>query len=134
MDSESLGVLQRAAADEVGLPSQFAGRLVGSTYDELRRDAKAFARQAGFAEAQPRNERGQFQSMNALIRAQAGRPIEPAEPPAVGDLGIGKGGSAIPRKPRSPSMNDLIRATHGVRVSAVADLAEQIATQEAGYG
>jgi hypothetical protein len=48
MGSESLGALQRAAADEVGLPSQFAGRIVGSTYEELRRDARKAMRDFGF--------------------------------------------------------------------------------------
>jgi hypothetical protein len=133
VDPESYAVLQRAAADEVGLPATLAHRLRGESFAELRGDAKRALRDFGIAEPPPSDERGRF-TMSDQIRAASGRPLADAtlpEQPVAGDLGIGRGGSALARQSQPPSMNDLLRAAAGVRTTIVADLAEQYASERA---
>jgi hypothetical protein len=52
------------------------------------------------------------EDMNAAIRRAAGyAPAAPTrETMPVGDLGIGRGGAALPTRPAPPSMSALIRA------------------------
>lgn len=134
MDSESLGVLQRAAAEAEGLPLNLSGRLRGSSYGELCQDAKQALKDFGFTPPPARTPDGRFASMSDMIRHQAGYPVatEPEQP--EGDLGIGRGGSALPRQSRPPDMNSLIRAACGAETTVIRDLAAQMATEEAGYG
>ena len=124
MDSRSLSVLQSAAAAEVGLPPSLAHRLNGGSYDELVQDGKKALKDFGLVEPQPRGPDGRF-TMSDAIRAATGRTPVPAPEQPEGDLGVGRGGSALPRQPQRVSMNDLIRATRGVQVSAVSALAER---------
>jgi hypothetical protein len=130
-------LLREIAASEAGLPPQLAGRVNGESIGEMRRDAQALALDLGYAEPpepQPRNERGQFkrdnQRVNDAIRSAAGYPTssERSEPP-IGDIGVGRGGAALPSRSQPPSMNDLIRATRGVETTAIRDLAEQLASE-----
>jgi hypothetical protein len=64
-------------------------------------------------------------SFSDAIRAAAGyAPIAPTratEP--VGDVGIGRGGGAMERRPPSPTMSALIRATRAERVERIRELA-----------
>jgi hypothetical protein len=50
-------------------------------------------------------------------------PNRPVEPERVGDVGIGKGGAAIPQTPTAPTMSSLIRAEFDLRRQARAELA-----------
>ena len=137
MDRESLGVLQQAAAEAEGLPSSLSDRLVGDSFTKLRADAKKALVDFGIASPQARTSAGQFarMSFSDRIRAAAGRPVNVEREPPVADLGIGKGASATPRHiPAQADMNSLIRAAHGIRVSAEYALAEQIATAQASSG
>jgi hypothetical protein len=63
--------------------------------------------------------------MNAAIRAALGYApaARDAEPRPVGDLGIGRGGSAMERRPAPPSLNALIRATRAERRERIRELA-----------
>jgi hypothetical protein len=133
MDSESLGVLQRAAAEAEGLPVSLSGRLRGDTFGALRADARQALKDFGFTEPQARDEHGRF-TMNDAIRAQAGYPAAGATPPErpVGDLGVGKGAGATPMARRQPSMNDIIRGTAAAGHSTAVLFAEQIASERHG--
>jgi hypothetical protein len=64
------------------------------------------------------------EDMNTLIRRAAGYPPAGATPPptVIGDLGIGRGGSALPMRPAPPSMSALIRATCAERRERVREL------------
>ena len=57
------------------------------------------------------------EDMNDRIRRAAGRaPAPPAPTPMpIGDLGIGRGGSAIERRPAPPTMSALVRAEIDMR-------------------
>jgi hypothetical protein len=144
VDDETRTALQRLAGDEAGIPAQLHGRLRGESIKELREDARAFALDAGFAEppeAQPRNERGQFQRpnqrVNDAVRAAFGYPTstEQSEPPVAGDIGVGRGGGALPRESRQPvSMNDLIRGTANAPRDAAHMFAEQLASERVRGG
>jgi hypothetical protein len=50
--------------------------------------------------------------MNQLIRGAAGYPAPEPRPESerIGQIGIGRGGAAIPSKPAPPSMSSVIRA------------------------
>ncbi len=131
VDSESLDLLQRMAAQEAGLPERLRGRLAGDTIGALRADAKKLAVDLGYVQPQARDAGGRF-TMNDEIRRRAGYPIAgPAPEPPVGDIGVGRGGSALPRRPAAPDMNSLIRGTYHGRRSVAHQFAEQIATEEA---
>jgi hypothetical protein len=130
VDDETSQTLRELAAREHGLPQELARRVNGDSISAMRKDARQLALDLGFAAPQPRASGGQFASFSDEIRAAAGRaPTEAPEP--VGDLGVGRGGSASPRQPRPPDMSSLIRAAREVRRSGVVDLAEQLA-EEAG--
>jgi hypothetical protein len=137
MDAESYAVLQRAAADEVGLPAQFAHRVNGQSIAELRKDARQLALDLGYAEPPARDERGRFhrpnQRVNDSIRRAAGYPTSTDEPeqPAIGSVGIGRGGGASPRRVSAPDMNSLIRGAAGARSVVAGDIAEQLAFERA---
>lgn len=119
MDSESLSVLQQAAAQAEGLPVRFSDRLRGGSYSELCRDARQALKDFGLATPQPRTPTGQFASFNDAVRAAAGHTVPPDEPPAVGNLGIGVGAAATPRQVQGPGMTSLIRgAAHARRSTA----------------
>jgi hypothetical protein len=129
MDRESHAVLKQAAAEAEGLPSQFADRLRGESYGELRRDAKQALRDFGFTTPQPRTAGGQYASFSDTLRAAAGRaPVSPAEQPH-GDLGVGRGAGATPMVPAAPSMSDLIRGTANARRGVAHMFAEQLASE-----
>jgi hypothetical protein len=127
-----LQLLREIAASEAGLPATLAGRVSGESIGELRKDAKQLALDLGYASPQPRTPSGQYASFSDQLRAAAGRPVQPAEQPPQGDIGVGRGGAAIPRQPQPADMSSLIRAAAGIRSSAVHDLAEQLASE--GHG
>jgi hypothetical protein len=140
MDSESLGVLQRTAASEAGLPAQFAHRVNGQSIAELRQDARQLALDLGYAEPPARDQRGRFQrtsgqrlsgqAFNDAVRRMAGYAVagdEPTERP-TGNLGIGVGGGAQERPRPAPDMNSLIRGTLNARRGVEWQFAEQIAS------
>jgi hypothetical protein len=138
MDSESLGVLQKAAAEAEGLPGNLSGRLRGDSYSALCRDARQALVDFGLAPppAPARNERGQFKRdnkpVNDLIRRAAGfaTTAEPPEQLPAGDVGVGRGGGAQPRQRQSVvSMNDLIRGTANASRDAAHLFAEQLASE-----
>jgi hypothetical protein len=136
MDDESAGVLRRAAAQAEGLPLEFAHRLNGESYSELKIDARRARKDFGLAEEQTRDPSGRFastsghQDFNNALRAAAGFPA-PADERPPGDVGVGRGGAALPRQPKTADMNDLIRAARGVQTSAVRDLAAVLASERA---
>lgn len=133
MDSETLALLHRLAADEAGLPETAHRWVHGETISEARADARRFAESVGLG--QPRDHRGRFssgsQAMNDEIRRRAGYP--PSTPPErpIGNLGIGVGGSARESPRPQPNMTALIRAAHAGRRSVAHQFAEQIAMEEA---
>jgi hypothetical protein len=128
-DAETIALLRSIAADEAGLPAALANRLNGESIAELRADAKRFARDAGYTDPQPRNERGQFASFNDAVRAAAGYPVTSQPEQPIGDLGIGRGGGAMPPpRPKPPSMSDLIRGAVSAKRSTAYQYAEQLAS------
>jgi hypothetical protein len=142
MDSESLQTLREVACSEANLPSSFAHRVQGTDIGTMRRDARQLAQDLGFAPPpQPpaRTPDGRFastsghqnQRANNWIRSALGYSTsEQSEPPVVGDIGVGRGGGALPRESRQPvSMNDLIRGTANAPRDAAHMFAEQLASE-----
>jgi hypothetical protein len=54
--------------------------------------------------------------MHREIRAARGRPVAPTGPAdePTGQIGIGRGGAAMPPRPTTPTINDQIRRAAGV--------------------
>lgn len=109
-------------------------RLVGESVAELRADAKKAMRDFGITAPQPRNPAGRFATFGDQIRAAAGRPVSAEPEPPPGDLGVGRGGSALPPRTAPPSMSAIIRGAASARRGVEFQFAEQLAAQDASYG
>jgi hypothetical protein len=76
MDEELLAIAKTGIGAEVGLTPAQSARLVGETAGDLRRDAKAMAKELGLAvDERQRDEGGRFtpSDFNRAIRQAAGR-------------------------------------------------------------
>jgi hypothetical protein len=135
LDNESLAALRGIAGAEAGLPVSFHHRIKGEGLVELRADARSLARDLGFTSptVNGRDERGRFSSaseaMNAEIRRRAGYPLTSAREPAAGDLGVGRGGAALPRPPQPVDMSSLIRGAAAARRGVAHIYTEQLAQE-----
>jgi hypothetical protein len=150
VDAESLATLRAVAGNEAGIPESLHARLRGESIAELREDARQLAIDTGYATPPPppaRNERGQFargesghqahRRFNDAVRAGFGFPTSTEQPEQLpqGDLGVGRGGGALPRQVGGrASMNDLLRAAAGAKTMVADDLAQQLAVERVRGG
>jgi hypothetical protein len=89
MDDELVGIAKSSIGAEVGLTPAQSARLVGETAGELRKDARAMAKELGLeVDEQARDEGGRFASsgdnaesarMNEAIRAARGTSDDKAD-------------------------------------------------------